>query len=1025
MFPHRFANFLPRLSHLMPLACLLLALPAQAEGSKDLISSGGDRPYLEYRNDSNVGIPRRSTIKVFARVGETINLGSSAIGMGAATILYKKPTGGASFTCGTGTGGGLIPNLAAENSGLFTPCTITVAPGEDGIWEVEFTSPDPSNTAYSARPPITLVSATWTQTNNSYWIAAWDITVRNSGGTAIPGRVFSNYLALNLGDNGASLSSKVYIQTHDGYNYTVDMNGLDPFGFIFFANNKGFRSQATNNPIYRSLQLTGKDPESMPPGYSIQLPFSADNSATSDFTHKIFFSQPDSSMPPIANAPGGSTWLYQTPQLPLTPSAPSFVGSEGTPGQAGSNPLGGFFQFTATVAGPYEINLDLNENGTYGDGNDRTLLGTATSGLNKIFWDGKDGNQNAIPAGNSQYDFQVQLKAGEIHFPFIDPENNPRGLIIERINPAGTAAAPASEVMYDDRYNYFTAVTPAIQPPYDYSLCSNLQSPDSPVGSGVTPTSCYGAILSRSSLGGMLSTGGAHSWDTGFGDRRGMDTWANYPSAAASVNDAFQVREADLSISKTDGLTTVNQGATLTYTIVASNLIGPSDAIGATVTDTIPTALTNVTWTCTATTGSSCPASGAGDINATVNLLKGGSVTFTVTAQVSNSATGVITNIAKVLRPKDVNDPTDPVPNGGGNNTATDTTTIVASPLTVTKAVALVIDSDGSGNGAPLSSQTATPGDVLEYTIVTTNPGASTVNGVILRDSLPSTLTYFPGSLKITTGPNAGSKTDITNDDQADVIGTQIAARLGTNGTAAVDGGGSLTANTSTTVTFRARINDPTGSNQVSNQAIVSSTGNPDRLSDDPSTTTTPGDPTNTKVGPRLRLVKRITGIKKFGAAAVTLIGGYNDLATDVADNATAWPGGPANYLFGVINGGQVPAIPGLPDPKDEIEYTIYFLADGPSAAQGVKLCDFIPANQNFVTGSITQRLGTVITPIADAPTTVGGSGFYVNGAQPAACPAANNNSNGAVFISPGSVTSIHTTPTTASGYFRFRATVK
>ncbi len=1014
MSPHRFTNLLPRLSHLMPLACLLLALPAQAEGSKNLISSGGDRPYLEYRNDSNVGIPRRSKIKVFARVGETINLGSSAIGMGAATILYNKPTGVASLTCGTGTGGGLIPNLAAENSGLFTPCTITVASGEDGIWEVEFTSPDPSNTAYAARPPITSVSAIWTQANNSYWIAAWDITVRNSGGTAIPGRVFSNYLALNLGDNGASLSSKVYIQTHDGYNYTVDMNGLDPFGFIFFANNKGFRSQATNNPIYRSLQLTGKDPENIPSGYSIQLPFSPDNSATNDFTHKIFFSQPDSSMPQMANAPGGATWLYQMPQLPLAPSTPSFVGSEGTPGQAGSNPLGGFFQFVATAAGPYEITLDLNENGIYGDGNDRTLLGTATGGPNKVFWDGKDGNQISVPAGNSQYDFQVQLKAGEIHFPFIDPENNPRGLIVERINPAGTTAAPASEVMYDDRYNYFTAVVPAVQPSYDYSLCSNLQSPDSPVGSGVTPISCYGNILSKSSLGGVLSTGGAHSWDTGFGDRRGMDTWANYPSAAASVNDAFQVREADLSITKDDALTTVNQGATVTYTIVASNLTGPSDAIGATVTDTMPSVLQNVTWTCIATTGSNCPASGSGNINATVNLLKGGSTTFTVTGQVNPSATGVITNIAKVIRPNDVNDPTDPTRNGGGNNTATDTTTIVAiSPLTVTKSAALVEDRDGSGNGKALTLQTATPGDVLEYTIGVKNEGTGTVTGVVLMDPLPTNLIYVANSLTI--GGVTPAPSDAADADLAEVIANQVVARLGTGATAGV--GGSLAAGASTTLTFRATIADPTGASQVSNQAIVDSSGNPPKPSDDPTTTTT-HDPTVTKLAPRLRLVKRVTGIKKEGESPVTAVTGFRDDPTDLDDNATGWP---AAYLQGAFDSSHIVPATLLPGPKDEIEYTIYFLADGPSDAKVVNLCDFVPANQTFVPGSIETKLGSTVTSIPDGPTA--DRGFH-NASFPAACTGTHSN-NGAVHVNLGTVTTIHTTPATAAGYFRFRATVK
>jgi uncharacterized repeat protein (TIGR01451 family) len=1009
MFLPRFANLLPRLSHLMPLACLLLALPAQAEGSKDLISSSGNRPFIDYRTDLVSGIPRKTTIKVFAKSGETINLASSATGIGTSNILYKRPNN-TTGSCVAGVG--LIADYPAEISQSYTPCTVTVGPSESGVWEIEFTSPSP--TTYT-NPPPTLATAAWTQSAAVSWVAAWDVTVKSAGGVPIPGRAFANYLALNMGGNSLKLSSKVYIQTNDGYGYTVDMNDLDPFGFIFFANNKGFRD-STGNPVYRSLQFTGGNPGSIPPGYSVQDPSIADNA--NDFTHKIFFNTtgPDTTMPATANAPGGTTWLYPAVVPPPAPTNLSFEGLEGTPGQAGTNPLGGFFKFTSPAIAPYEVTLKLSKNPLYVD---RTLVGTSINGVNFVAWDGKDGNGVSVAADLNKYDFTVELKAGEIHFPFLDAENNPSGLTIERKRDAnnGSTASPF-EVMYDDRFNFTTGAA------YDYSLCA--KTVDVP---GTSGASCYGtASAIRRELGGVNSNPGAHIWSTFFGDIRGMDTWANYPSASIKLTDAFQVREADLSISKTDNLTTINQGATITYTIIASNATGPSDAIGATVTDTMPAALTNVTWTCTATTGSSCPASGTGNINAVVNLPKGGSVTFTVTAQVGNNATGVITNTAKVLRPKDVNDPTDPVPNGGGNNTAIDTTTIIGSPLMVTKAVALVIDSDGSGNGAPLSIQTATPGDVLEYTIVVKNVSAATATGISLVDSLPANLIYLPNSLKIsptyTTGaaPAGVAMSDAAGDDKGEFTSPNIVARLGNGatGTAA----GTLAAGESTVLTFRAKIADPTVASQVSNQATVDSTGNPPRSSDDPSTPPF-NDPTVTKVGPRLRLVKRITGIKKFGTLVVIPIGGYNDLATDVADNAAAWPGGPANYLFGVINSGQVPAIPGLPDPKDEIEYTIYFLADGPSAAQGVKLCDFVPTNQTFVAGSITQKLGTVITPIVDVPAIVGDSGFYANGTQPAACPAANNNSNGAVFISPGSVTSIHTTPATASGYFRFRATVK
>src|SRR5262249_27975266 len=56
---------------------------------------------------------------------------------------------------------------------------------------------------------------------------------------------------------------------------------------------------------------------------------------------------------------------------------------------------------------------------------------------------------------------------------------------------------------------------------------------------------------------------------------------------------------ADLSVTKDNGTTTVVPGTQTTYTIVVSNN-GPSDVTGATVTDTPPVTLTNVTWTCTA-----------------------------------------------------------------------------------------------------------------------------------------------------------------------------------------------------------------------------------------------------------------------------------------------------------------------------------------------------------------------------------------------------------------------------------------
>jgi uncharacterized repeat protein (TIGR01451 family) len=125
---------------------------------------------------------------------------------------------------------------------------------------------------------------------------------------------------------------------------------------------------------------------------------------------------------------------------------------------------------------------------------------------------------------------------------------------------------------------------------------------------------------------------------------------------------------ADLSINMTGG----PSGTSVTYTIVVGNA-GPSTTNGATVTTTMPSPMTSVTWVCgSATGGASCPASGSGNgnINDTVNLPSGGSVTFTVRGTVSATATGPFKAQASVTPPSGVTDPS------SANNEATKNDTL-------------------------------------------------------------------------------------------------------------------------------------------------------------------------------------------------------------------------------------------------------------------------------------------------------------------------------------------------------------
>ena len=510
------------------LASPILARSARAEGSADLITNGGDRPYLEYRNDSLGGIPRRTTIKVYANAGEFLNLASSARGVGVGAINYRDPAGNP----GSCTVNGFIANRAQEVAKTYTHCTVPV--GQTGIWEIDFVSPNPANTV---DPPPTPVGSNWTQPGTRSYVSAWDVTVTTvadfaSGGIPQNGRVYANYFPWNMGANGRSLNSDVVVLTDQGFQYSINLNGIDPFGFIFFANNKGFQD-AGGEPIYRSLQFEGANPGTIPVGYSIHLPSSADTS--DDVTHKLFINTPDSSMPVSANINGSTTWLYQAPIVPSPPSDVEFTGTSGNTGLAFTSPAGGNFTFTNNgTTGTYTIVLDINQNGVLGDGNDRILIGRATPGANTVPWDGLDGNGDAVSASDFAYQTELTTAYGETHFPMLDPESNANGFIIQRLSPTNNPPDPFN-IYYDD------SNTGA-----DFTLCAQ----------GETGSSCYGTASNpRAALLGTSSAGGGHGWDTNFGNIRGMDTWVNFP--------IFPVVEGSFTISDGTATTTTEIPGTL------------------------------------------------------------------------------------------------------------------------------------------------------------------------------------------------------------------------------------------------------------------------------------------------------------------------------------------------------------------------------------------------------------------------------------------------------------------------------
>lgn len=214
-----------------------------------------------------------------------------------------------------------------------------------------------------------------------------------------------------------------------------------------------------------------------------------------------------------------------------------------------------------------------------------------------------------------------------------------------------------------------------------------------------------------------------------------------------SLASAAMAQTADLTITKTDGAATQIPGLSISYTIVVSNL-GPDPDPAASVADTFPAELTGVTWTCAASPGSTCAAAGAGNIADVVNLLAGGTLTYTVNATISASATGNLSNTATVTASGAVTDP------DLSSNSDTDTDTLdpeVNLGITKTDGVASEI-----------------PGTSITYTIVASNPGPSDAPGTLVSDIFPAALagvtwTCAPSPGSSCSPAGAGNIADVVN----------------------------------------------------------------------------------------------------------------------------------------------------------------------------------------------------------------------------------------------------------------------
>ncbi|MFN8344419.1 MAG: ExeM/NucH family extracellular endonuclease [Spirosomataceae bacterium] len=404
---------------------------------------------------------------------------------------------------------------------------------------------------------------------------------------------------------------------------------------------------------------------------------------------------------------------------------------------------------------------------------------------------------------------------------------------------------------------------------------------------------------------------------------------------------------ADLSITKTDGVTTATPGGSVTYTITASNA-GPDPVTGATVTDNLPAILTG-TWICVGAGGGTCTAMGSGNISDAVNLPVGGSVTYTLTAAISASATGTLSNTATVSGGS-ISDP------NPGNNSATDTDMLSPqADLGITK-------TDGV--------TTVTPGGSVTYTITASNSGPSNANGVTVADVFPASLT---GVSWTCVGAGGGTCTAMGSGNISDAVNLPSGGSVTYTVSATIDASATGTLSNTATVAAPGGVTDPNpGNNSATDTDILSPQADV--------SITVADSPDPVTAGSNLTYTLTVNNAGLSNASAISL---SNTLPAGTTFVSLSSPGGWSATTPAVGSGGTVSASTASLAPGSPAVFTLVVAVAPAVADQSVlsntatvtsSTSDPVPGN-NSATATTTVSNPCIITPY-----TVTGGGSYCSG---------------------------------------------
>lgn len=376
----------------------------------------------------------------------------------------------------------------------------------------------------------------------------WTIGASSSASVddIINGRVWSNLYNLPGQRNAGDL--ELFIATSDGYRYKVNYGSYNGWTSRIIVDQFGVRKRDTCESLRASKGSAAANRMDSNP----LAQYAYNENDRCNGLHKIFFAEPENSLPESVKLPDGSiTWLN-------TKIKPSVIENmKFTSAGDSSSPLKG--KLTATVLnyiGEMVMEIDADGDGDYSGMKDRKVIFHNTGEQISVDFDGKDGEGVFVPFNKK---VGIKLTAsykGEVHFTRNDVETN-KSIRVERLN-----GSPVKRTWLF--WNDF-GLTESCGTKYNVNPADNRSGVDSSVGvhgwdsvGCVKPdgTSSNGSFESSWTLD-QIKAGGD------YGDSRVIDDWSYDLDSSVSEIIFYTAKEPqvvpDTPLAPNTGVETLNR----------------------------------------------------------------------------------------------------------------------------------------------------------------------------------------------------------------------------------------------------------------------------------------------------------------------------------------------------------------------------------------------------------------------------------------------------------------------------------